>query len=92
MGASANAVMDSAIENGKIVGAELIVFQHGEQIIRRTAGFFDREANEPMIENAIYRLASVTKPIIAATALARGGRAGAGAPGAAGAAAGAGRE
>lgn len=70
MGASANAVMDSAIENEKIVGAELIVFQHGEQIIRRTAGFFDREANKPMIENAIYRLASVTKPIIAATALA----------------------
>ncbi|MBJ7576634.1 beta-lactamase family protein [Devosia sp. MC532] len=70
MGHRVNAVMDSAIEQQKIVGAELLVFQHGKQIIRRTAGHFDREANVPMIENAIYRLASVTKPIIAATALA----------------------
>ncbi|MBK1795763.1 beta-lactamase family protein [Devosia sp. WQ 349] len=70
MGHRVNAVMDSAIEQQKIVGAELLVFQHGMQIIRRAAGHFDREANVPMMENAIYRLASVTKPIIAATALA----------------------
>jgi CubicO group peptidase (beta-lactamase class C family) len=70
MGHRIEAVMDTAIENEKIVGAELIVLQRGEEVVRRTAGFFDREANKPMIENAIYRLASVTKPVIAATALA----------------------
>lgn len=65
-----DAVMDAAIANEKIVGAELIVVRHGDIAYRRTAGWFDREAGVPMIENAIYRLASVTKPIIAATTLA----------------------
>ena len=70
MGAHVDAVMDTAIANEKIVGAELVVFRDGTEIIRRTAGWFDREAGTPMPSNAIYRLASVTKPIVAATALA----------------------
>lgn len=70
MGANVDAVMDAAIANDKIVGAELVVLREGQEIIRRTAGWFDREAGAPMIGNAIYRLASVTKPIVAATALA----------------------
>ncbi|WP_449395624.1 serine hydrolase domain-containing protein [Devosia riboflavina] len=70
MGARVNAVMDEAVSGNKIVGAELIVYRHGELVLRRTAGHFDREAGVPMMENAIYRLASVTKPIVAATALA----------------------
>jgi CubicO group peptidase (beta-lactamase class C family) len=70
MGAQVDAVMDTAIANEKIVGAELIVLRDGQEIIRRTAGWFDREAGTPMQANAIYRLASVTKPIVAATALA----------------------
>ncbi|KRA99376.1 hypothetical protein ASD83_02295 [Devosia sp. Root685] len=70
MGASVNAVMDNAVSGNKIVGAELVVYRHGKIALRRTAGHFDREAGVPMIENAIYRLASVTKPIVAATALA----------------------
>ncbi|KKB09440.1 serine hydrolase domain-containing protein [Devosia chinhatensis] len=64
------AVMDAAIEKQSIVGAELVVVRHGDIVCRRTAGWFDREAGVPMIDNAIYRLASVTKPIVAATALA----------------------
>ncbi|QYO78274.1 serine hydrolase domain-containing protein [Devosia salina] len=70
MGAQVDAVMDGAIAARKIVGAELIVYHHGQITLRRTAGHFDREAGVPMAENAIYRLASVTKPIVAATALA----------------------
>jgi len=70
MGKHVDAVMDAAIANGRIVGADLIVYRHGRPALRRQAGFFDREAGTPMIENAIYRLASVTKPLIAATALA----------------------
>ncbi|MBJ3785555.1 serine hydrolase domain-containing protein [Devosia sediminis] len=65
-----DAVMDAAIANQTIVGAELAVARHGDIVYRRTAGWFDREAGAPMIDNAIYRLASVTKPIVAATALA----------------------
>lgn len=65
-----DAVMDAAIDNQSIVGAELVVARHGDVVYRRSAGWFDREAGTPMLDNAIYRLASVTKPIVAATALA----------------------
>lgn len=65
-----DAVMNAAIDKQSIVGSELVVARHGDIVCRKTAGWFDREAGVPMIENAIYRLASVTKPIVAATALA----------------------
>jgi CubicO group peptidase (beta-lactamase class C family) len=65
-----DAVIDTAIAEQKIVGAEVIVARHGEIVYRRAAGHFDREAGVAMPQNAIYRLASVTKPIVAATALA----------------------
>lgn len=70
MGTHVDAVMDGAIAGQRIVGAELIVYRHGRLALRRQAGFFDREAETPMLANAIYRLASVTKPLVAATALA----------------------
>lgn len=69
MGEHVNAVMQSAVADHKIVGGELIVYRNGQNVLRRTSGWFDREAGTPMMENAIYRLASVTKPIVAATAL-----------------------
>lgn len=65
-----DAVMDDAIAKGSIVGGELAVARHGDLVYRRAAGWFDREAGVLMPDNAIYRLASVTKPIVAATALA----------------------
>jgi CubicO group peptidase (beta-lactamase class C family) len=65
-----DAVMNAAIDRQSIVGAELVVARHGDIVCRKTAGWFDRESGVPMIDNAIYRLASVTKPIVAATALA----------------------
>jgi len=63
-------VVDSAIANDKIVGSVTLVKAHGELVYARAAGWFDREAKAPMRRDAIFRLASVTKPIVAATALA----------------------
>ncbi|KKB10752.1 hypothetical protein VE25_16285 [Devosia geojensis] len=63
-------VIDSAIARRKIVGTVVLVARSGEVVYRRTAGFADREAGKPIAENTIFRLASVTKPIVAATALA----------------------
>jgi CubicO group peptidase (beta-lactamase class C family) len=59
-----------AIAEQRIVGAVTIVARDGEVIYRKANGHFDREANKPMFPEAIFRLASVTKPIVAATALA----------------------
>jgi CubicO group peptidase (beta-lactamase class C family) len=59
-----------AISEGRIVGAVTIIAKDGDIIYRKAAGHFDREADKPMFAEAIFRLASVTKPLIAATALA----------------------
>ena len=61
---------DRAIAEGRIVGAVTLVAEHGEVVYRRAAGHFDREAGLPMREDAIFRLASCSKPMVASTALA----------------------
>jgi CubicO group peptidase (beta-lactamase class C family) len=66
-----DAVIDRAIDDIKtIVGTVVLVAKDGQHIYSRAAGFADREARIPMSENTIFRLASVTKPMVAATALA----------------------
>src|SRR5882757_10496184 len=66
-----DAVIDRATsEINTIVGAVVLVAKDGQLAYSRTAGFADREAKKPMTEDAIFRLASVTKPLVAATTLA----------------------
>lgn len=63
-------VIDAALDNGKIAGTMILVARHGEVVFSRIAGFADREAGVPIKEDTIYRLASVSKPVVSATALA----------------------
>jgi CubicO group peptidase (beta-lactamase class C family) len=63
-------VIDEAIGGNRIVGTVIIVARNGEVVYRRAAGLADREAGRAMQEDAIFRLASLTKPLVAATALA----------------------
>lgn len=65
-----DAVIDRAIEEKRIVGTVVMVAHEGETIYARAAGMADREAGVPAAMDTIFRLASVTKPIVAATALA----------------------
>ena len=67
-------VVDDSIRNEKIVGAVTLVARDGEVVYRKAAGWFDREAGTRLFPEAIFRLASVTKPLAAATALAMVGR------------------
>ncbi len=67
---SIDSVIDAALAGNRIVGCEVTVLKDGKTVYRRAAGHFDREAGTAMPNNAIYLLASVTKPIVAATALA----------------------
>lgn len=64
-----DAVVEAALGD-RIVGSVTLVARSGEMVYRRAAGWFDREDGVPMREDAIFRLASVTKPLVAATALA----------------------
>ena len=65
-----DAVVDRAIGEKRIVGTVILVRRHGELIYERAAGLADREAGRPMQRDAIFRLSSLTKPIVAATVLA----------------------
>ena len=65
-----DSVVEGAIAEARIVGSVTLVARDGQLVYARAAGWFDREAGIPMRRDAIFRLASVTKPMIAATALA----------------------
>jgi CubicO group peptidase (beta-lactamase class C family) len=63
-------VVDEALEAGRVVGAVVLVRHHGEPLYARAAGDADREAGVPMTLDTVFRWASLTKPVVAATALA----------------------
>jgi CubicO group peptidase (beta-lactamase class C family) len=63
-----DAAIDAAL-GSRIVGCVVLVNQDGREVYARTAGLADREANRRLERNAIWRLASVTKPIVATAAL-----------------------
>jgi CubicO group peptidase (beta-lactamase class C family) len=63
-------VIDDAVQEQKLVGAVVLVARDGETIFSKAAGFADRERPLPMQENTIFRLSSLTKPIVTAAALA----------------------
>lgn len=63
-----DAAIDAALEK-RVVGCVVLVHEAGKSIYSRAAGFADREAATPTREDTIFRLASVTKPIVAAAAL-----------------------
>lgn len=63
-------VVDAAVEERRIVGGVILVAQGGDLLYRRAFGLADREQGRPMAEDAIFRLSSVTKPIVAAAAMA----------------------
>src|SRR5205085_11509758 len=75
--ASATPTIDSAIDRAlaenRVVGAVALVAQDGEIVYRRAAGLADRESGTPMREHAVFRLASLTKPLVTAGGLRVGG-------------------
>jgi len=63
-------VIDRALAEKRIVGAVVLLARHGEPVYARAAGLADREAGRTMRPDAIFRLASVTKPAVALAAMA----------------------
>ncbi|CAN7236303.1 beta-lactamase family protein [Rhizobium rhizogenes] len=64
-----DAAIDAALTDKRLVGAVVLISRNGEQIYRRAAGMADRENNAAMREDTIFRLASITKPIVAIAAM-----------------------
>lgn len=64
-----DAAIDRALEERRVVGAVVLIAREGRVVYRRAAGFANRERGAAMREDAIFRLASVTKPFVTAAAL-----------------------
>ncbi|GAB7543103.1 serine hydrolase domain-containing protein [Cupriavidus sp. 8B] len=62
-------VLRQAIAQNRIVGAVALVSHDGELVYHSAAGQADREAGTPMREDSIFRLASVTKPLVSAAVM-----------------------
>jgi CubicO group peptidase (beta-lactamase class C family) len=60
----------AAIDGKRIVGTVILVSIDGGSAYAAGLGMGDRGAGKPMWKDAIFRLASVSKPMVAATALA----------------------
>jgi CubicO group peptidase (beta-lactamase class C family) len=61
--------IDSALADRRIVGAVVLAAQDGKIVYHRVAGLADRERSVRMRDDAVFRLASLTKPLVTAAAL-----------------------
>ena len=69
-----DAVVDGALAAERIVGAVVLVSVDGVVVHRRAGGLDDREADIAMRDDAVFRLASVSKLLVATTAMVLVGR------------------
>ncbi|HDR4369475.1 TPA: beta-lactamase family protein, partial [Bacillus cereus] len=61
-------VINKAIENNKIIGTVTLICKDGNLIYKNVAGYAGEEKTKMELDS-IFRLASVTKPIVSAAAL-----------------------
>ncbi|WP_437615841.1 serine hydrolase domain-containing protein [Erwinia sp. V71] len=63
------AAVDRALAQQRLVGAVVIAAHRGEIFHCQAAGYADRESQRPMTVDGVFRLASVSKPIVSVAAL-----------------------
>jgi CubicO group peptidase (beta-lactamase class C family) len=63
------AVTQKYVESGLVPGAVMLVARRGKIAWTRTMGFRDRAAKDPMVPNSIFRIYSMTKPIVSVAAM-----------------------
>jgi CubicO group peptidase (beta-lactamase class C family) len=69
-GAALDAAIDAATAGGGIVGAVVLAARNGEIVYERAAGYADRESQRLAATQDRFRLASMTKAVVSAAALA----------------------
>ena len=69
LSAGIQAVVQQALDERRLVEAVVLVARGGTLIHSQAAGWADRENHRKMTVDAIFRLASVSKPIVSAAAL-----------------------
>lgn len=61
--------IDAALAEQRLVGVVVLIARDGGMVYRRAAGFADRESRRAMQADSVFLLASLTKPIVTATAM-----------------------
>lgn len=66
---SLDTTLQTAVAKEAIVGTVTVVLRDGQPVYQRAVGYADRESRTPMQLDTVFRLASVTKPIVTLAAL-----------------------
>lgn len=64
-----DSVIDAVIAQQRLVGAVVLIAERGRVVYRRCAGYADRERGLSMHKDTLFRYASLTKPIVSASAM-----------------------
>ena len=57
------------VEDGHLVGTDVLVARHGRVALRSMAGMADRERDVPVADDSLWRIYSMTKPITSVVAM-----------------------
>ena len=61
--------LEKYVEENRLAGGSALIARHGKVIYFETFGVMDKESGKPMTKDAIFRIYSMTKPIVAVAAL-----------------------
>lgn len=61
--------INEGVKNNELPGAVVLIARNGKIVMFESFGYRDKEAKAPMTNDAIFRIASMTKPIVTVAAM-----------------------
>ena len=61
--------LNEGVKNNELPGAVVLIARNGKLVMFESFGFRDKEAKAPMTNDTIFRIASMTKPIVSVAAM-----------------------
>src|SRR3982074_1572016 len=61
--------INEGVKNNELPGAVVLIAANGKIVMFESYGFRDKEAKAPMTNDTIFRIASMTKPIVSVAAM-----------------------
>src|SRR3954471_24756932 len=56
--------LQKSVDSGELPGAVVFIARDGQLVYAKSFGWLDRQKNIPMNQDAIFRLYSMTKPVV----------------------------
>ena len=61
--------IEEGVKNNELPGAVVLIARNGKLVMFDSFGFRDKETKAPMTNDTIFRIASMTKPIVTVAAM-----------------------